>query len=199
MKKLTIMLCVLGITSSSCKKEHLNLDEYPNFNTTYIKNYIHLQHQEDESLWTNYVLCAGTISKTHCLDYRVDTNEIQWVKNHCHDENFMETLERYARDYDTHLVCRYESMKAHEKESQVLKTMLEHLETHHTPFILAIEEDQHLIIWSIDQQEDIVYYSDSRLAPKETPQQNIKKIPLTTLLRWAKNGKYRFIFMWYKV
>lgn len=199
MKKLTIiMLCMLGITSNSCKKERPTPKEYFATNP-YAQNYIHLQQKEDESLWTNYVLCAGAISKTHHLDYRVDENEIQWVESHCHNDNSMETLENYARTYDKQLICRYESMNANEEQSQVVNTMFNHLETHQTPFIIAIEGNQHLIIWDIDQQNDIVYYSDSRLTPQKSPAQNIKKIPLTTLLRWTKNAEYRFIFLWYKV
>ena len=205
MKNLILfLLCMLGIYSSSCNKEPIIINNFLPINTTYLTNYTHLQQHEEESLWTNYVLVAGTISKTYKLDYRVNEDEIQWVRNHCHNDNSMTILEEYARIYDTKLMCRYEPINHTTEISKITNILREHLNTYGAPFIVEIEQgEQHLIIWDIAWEDEelssTVYYTDSRLAAKSPSERNIQKASLKTLLNWANNSEYRLFFVLHKV
>lgn len=175
------MLCMLGIYSISCTKEPIAYDNYAMYNP-YFKTYTHLESKPDESIWTNYVLLAAAISKTHSYPCNATYDEIKSVRSDCQNDPSLDQLENYARHHETHLTCWQET---HENFPDV-----------DTPYLIRVDSDHlYLIIWDIDRSSKIVYYTDTRFAPAKTPEENLQKMPLDNLLTWAYDTNYQFFFI----
>ncbi|PJA48346.1 MAG: hypothetical protein CO170_03000 [candidate division SR1 bacterium CG_4_9_14_3_um_filter_40_9] len=183
----------------------------------YKNSYVH-KHQPDNTScsWTNYVLCTGAIANANGNSYPVTNNQIYLVKSRCNNSISISALANYAGYYDNSIIsyslkCSYDDSNG---RFEMVKYMLSHINTHHTPFVaLALDaqsgKGHYLTVWSINWKVggtgSTVYYTNSlTYPPSSNPDFDdvVKHVSLTTFLNWMRDNpqaeKYNCLFLWSK-
>lgn len=178
----------------------------------YKNSYIHLQQYAGECSWTSYVLCTGAIARANGNSYSATHTKVTAVKTACNNSAYIGDIASYAANYDYNLVNK--SLKATPESTgrfDMIKYMLAHINTYHTPFIaLALDQSSgighYLTVWSIDWKcggtGSTVYYTNTLLSAQSTFNGNLNSTSLTTFLDWMRDNPsasyYNCLFLWNK-
>jgi len=181
-------------------------------NPIYKTTYIHLKQYSGECSWTSYVLCTGAIARANGKSYPATHSKVTSVKNACNNSAYIGTLSNYAGNYDYSVVNR--QLRATPQTTgrfQMIKYMLAHINTYHTPFVaLAIDPasgiGHYLTVWSINWKSggtgSTIYYTNTLLTAQSTFNGNIKSTSFTTFLDWMRDNPqasyYNCLFLWGK-
>lgn len=216
----------LKISSSSILNA-TNANQIPSqffkVNSMYKDSYIHIKQYSGECSWTSYILCAGAIARANGNSYTATHTKITSMKTIC--TNYTNsTSNPYDRPADISVIHWYcgsynnsvinKQLKATSQTTgrfQMIKYMLAHINTYHTPFIaLALDPSSgighYLTVWSIDWKVggtgSTIYYTNTLLPAQSTFNGNIKSTSLTTFLDWMRDNPsanyYNCLFLWSK-
>jgi len=177
----------------------------------YKYSYKHLKQPVSNGCsWTNYVMCTGAIANANGGNYPVNNSQVYKVRSRCGYSTSISALKNYARNYDGNETDY--SLRATSQYSgrfQMIKYMLNHINTHHTPFV-ALAKDQssgighYLTVWSINWKQggsgSTIYYTNSLYPDAGYFNGNIKSVSFTTFLNWMRDNQsasyYNCLFLW---
>ncbi len=177
----------------------------------YKESYKHIkQPMSNGCSWTNYVMCTGAIANANNSYYPVNNDQVYRVRSRCGYSTSITALSIYARRYDYSKTDYF--LKATPQTTgrfEMVKYMLNHINTHHTPFIALAKDERsgighYLTVWSINWKKggsgSTIYYTNSLYPDAGYFNGNIKSVSFTTFLNWMRDNQqasyYNCLFMW---